>query len=371
MKKIFLGLLCVFITLLSWTSYLIPTEAAPAKQTTYVALGDSITSGYGLESFNNNDSANRTSVYNFTERLGKTLGMKTVNLGIEGIDSTMLLKSLSNPVTKEEKNAIAQIKGAGLISISIGGNNVFIPLLNSVNDNIPKGKNIYNANTAELQAAVLTLLFDVDRITKLKENIAKGAEAFTGSTKLKKTGDFSAIISKLKALNPKAEIIVQTIYNPYELILPDSVGKAIKDMNAEIIKGSGEGKNYKVADVYSAFLKAGKDIPLINSASGTALDPHPTKRGHEVIHNLLAYAINGKLPYSLKLTISNGKAVTVVREGEFVVIVTPAKGYRLPETISLTIGKSSKRTLVLKNGAATMPIAAINGAVAVTAACSK
>lgn len=370
MKRIFLVLLCFLVLGLSWTASVVPTEAASAKQTTYVALGDSITSGYGLESFNKNDNANRSSAFGFTARLGKTLGMKTVNLGMEGIDSAMLLKSLSKPATKAEKDAITQIKGAGLITISIGGNNIFIPLLNSVNENVPNGKNIYNADTTELQAAVFKLLISTAEINKLQENITKGVEAFTGNAKLKKTGDFAAIISKLKALNPKAEIVVQTIYNPYDFILPDSVGKAVKTMNAEIVKGSGNGKNYKVADVYSAFLKAGNEVALINSSLGKTFDPHPTKRGHEVIHILLSYAINGTLPLNMSLSVVKGKAVVAVREGEFVVTITPAKGYKLPETISLTIGKS-KKTLSLKNSAAAIPVAAINGDVTVAAVCSK
>lgn len=370
-KKFITLLLCLVIVCLCWSSSVSSIGAVALNKALYVALGDSITSGYGLASFTNNDVNNRNSLDNYVTRLGKAQGIKTINLGVEGIDSTVFLKAISNPVTKEQKAEVAQIKKAGLISLSIGGNNIFIPLLNSVNDRVGNGKSIFNADASDIQKAVISLLFNQDALDKLKANISQGAEVFSGNERLHKTGDFTKIINTLKTLNPKANIIVQTIYNPFDFILPDTINKAILSMNAEIIKASDNGKNYRVADVYSAYAKAGKDIRLINAQSGKSFDPHPTKKGHEVIYTLMFYELNGKVPYKVNSNVVKGKSAYSVADGEFSVTITPDKGYKLPKTIVLTIGKSVKHTLELKNGAAAVPIAGVNGDITITAVCSR
>lgn len=370
-KRLIVFMLCLFIAGLSWYPSVVSAETAGSNKALYIALGDSITSGYGLESFANNDIKNRTSPYNFVTRLEKKLDIKTINFGVEGIDSTVLLKAINKPLTKEQKDEAAQLKKASLITLSIGGNNIFIPLMNAVNDRVGSGKNIFNADALEIQTAVLGLLFDGNGLNKLKENILKGAEIFTGNEKLHETGDFAAIISTIKSLNPDAKLVVQTIYNPYGFIMPDMVDKAIKSMNAEIIKGSDNGKNYKVADVYSAFAKAGEGIQLINADTGKSFDPHPTKKGHEVIYTVVAYAAGNRLPYNFKSNVANGKSAATMAAGELKVTVTPSKGYKLPQTIYLTTGKNSKLALTLINGSAAVPVAAINGDMTVTAVCPK
>lgn len=372
LKKVLIIFICICVSAWSCLLAAIPAQSATKVQETYAAIGDSITSGYGLESFQNNDINNKNSTYNFVTKLGKKLGMKTLNFGIEGIDTTMLLKAISNPSTNEEKNTVSQMAKADLITLSIGGNNVFIPLLNSINDRIGNGKNIFSANATELQNALIGLIFNGDEMDKLKKNIANGADIFVGNAKLNKTGDFSKIIDTIKKLNPRAKIIVQTIYNPYNLIMSDSIGTAINRMNAEIIKGSDNGKNYKVADVYSAFFKAKAGTQLVNADTGKSFDPHPTRKGHEVIYTLVAYAAsNDTLPYPVKLNIVKGKASAVISAGELMLTVIPAAGCKLPKNIYLTIGKSLKTTLPLKNGVAAVPIADINTDITVTAVCTK
>lgn len=375
MKSIYRLLSLIIVLLLSVTGLSPEVSAAGAQtkaQSIYVALGDSITSGYGLESFTNNDVKNRSSSNNFVTKLGKRLGMKTVNFGVEGITSAALLNSLKKPSTAEQKNAVAQIREAGLITLSIGGNNVFIPLLNAVNDQLGTGKSIFNAGASELQNAILQLLFNEELLNKLKGNISAGAEAFAGNDKLHKSGELSDIIRTIKDLNPKAKLVVQTVYDPYGFILPDTVGKAIDTMNAAIIKQAGGGKNFVVADVGSAFKKAGKGMQLLNADSGKTFDPHPTKKGHEVIYTLMAYAAdNNRLPYNLKASVVKGAAAVSITGGEFRITITPSKGCKLPQTIYMTVGKSVKYNLTLKNATAAIPVAKINGDIVITAVCTR
>lgn len=375
MKSIYRLLSLIIVLLLSVTGLSPEVSAAGAQtkaQSIYVALGDSITSGYGLESFTNNDVKNRSSSNNFVTKLGKRLGMKTVNFGVEGITSSALLNSLKKPSTAEQKNAVAQIREAGLITLSIGGNNVFIPLLNAVNDQLGTGKSIFYAGASELQNAILQLLFNEELLNKLKGNISAGAEAFAGNDKLHKSGELSDIIRTIKDLNPKAKLVVQTVYDPYGFILPDTVGKAIDTMNAAIIKQAGGGKNFVVADVGSAFKKAGKGMQLLNADSGKTFDPHPTKKGHEVIYTIMAYAAdNNRLPYNLKASVVKGAAAVSITGGEFRITITPSKGCKLPQTIYMTVGKSVKYNLTLKNATAAIPVAKINGDIVITAVCTR
>lgn len=376
--KAFLSLiLSIFLLVPGFRSDYVP-EGSAENVSTYVALGDSITTGYGLVNFNSNDLKNKTSEYNFVTRLGKKLGKKPVNLGVEGIDTTRMLKSISNPVTAEEKSAVAQIKKAGLITVSIGGNNVFLPMLAALNGQLGNGKTIYNAKSEEIQAAVLYLLFNSDANQKVQKDIAAGAALFTGDATQKKTGEFIGIINAIKKLNPEAQIVVQTIYNPYKRLLPEALGlsktvdSVIKDMNAEIVKDSANEKNYKVADVYSAFIKAGADKKLLNVDAGKSFDPHPTKEGHGVIYTLLAYsAQNNTLPYEVKSNITKGKLTVKILAGELLLTVTPDNGYKYPQSISLTIGKGAQKTLPAENGTASVPIAEVGDYISVSAVCSK
>ncbi len=370
-KKLILFVLCLLITCVNWLSFSVPVRAAKESKALYIALGDSIASGYGLESYINGDDKNKYSSSNSVIKLGKKTGMTTVNYGVEGIDSTVFYQALSKPSTKEQKEAVEKIKDAKLITLSIGGNNVFIPLLNSVNENIENGRNIFNADPSQIQRAVLKLLLSENEFKNMIDNVLKGAETFAGNEKLHKPGDFENIISFIKALNPKAKLIVQTIYSPYEKILPVTVDSAIKNMNAKIIKLSDNGKNFRVADVYSAFAKAPGGMQLTNADTGKNFDPHPTKKGHEVIYTLMYYSAENKIPFEVKANVIKGKAENTVAAGELKIKINPTAGCKLPKTIVLTIGKSVKYTLPLNNGTAAVPIAQINGDIAITAVCTK
>ncbi|MHB8063271.1 MAG: GDSL-type esterase/lipase family protein [Ruminiclostridium sp.] len=350
----------------------LPIHAATKSTTTYVALGDSITTGYGLVNFNENDVKNKSSANNFVNKLSKKLGAKAVNLGVEGLDSTRFLDPIAKPTTTEQKAAVAQIKNASVITISIGGNNVMLPLLAVLNEKIGNGKNIFTANAQEIQEAAIGLIFDTAAKNKLQNDVIAGAATFNGDAKLKKTGDYANIISTIKKLNPKAQIIVQTIYNPYDLPFTAFFDTAIKSMNAKIFKDSANGKNYKVADVYSAFSKAKPGTELVNADTGKTFDPHPTAKGQEVIYTVVASAAqNNTLPYKVKANITKGILTTKVSEGELLLTITPTKGYNVPTSISLTVGKGARTALTLKNGKASVPIADVGADIVVTGVCSK
>jgi lysophospholipase L1-like esterase len=368
-KFLSVALIVSFLIGLSFKEYTTVDAADPS--TALVALGDSITTGYGLESFNIADSKNITSSKNFVTKLSKKLGRKAINFGVEGLDSTQLAKAILSPETNTQKEEVAQIKKAGIVTISIGGNNILQPTIGALNDSLGTDKNIYNSTKDEIYSAAFSLLFDSTKLTDLQDKVNAASTAFIGDTAKNQAGDFANIIATIKKLNPKAQIIVQTIYNPYDLPNTEFLNDAVNLMNQKIIKDSANGKNYKVADVYSAFSKAKYGTVLVNADSGNSFDPHPTEKGHDVIYTVLYYASQNKLPYNVKATITKGSITTKISEGMLIITVTPVKGYKAPKTISLTIGKGTKQTLTLTKGAASVPVASIDADMAVTAKCTK
>ncbi|HEX2924914.1 MAG TPA: GDSL-type esterase/lipase family protein [Ruminiclostridium sp.] len=345
-------------------------DAADKSVPAYVALGDSITTGFGLSSFTNGDIKNKTNPQSFVVKLGKKLGMDTVNLGVEGYGSTELLKLITNP-SSQQKSDIDRLKKASLVTITVGGNNLLIPLISAVNAKLGSGKSIYTSNASEIQTAVLGLLFDQTSLTNLENALKDGVLKFTGDAKQKKPGEFAAIISQIKRLNPKAKIIVQTLYNPYkDLLFPEFAGY-LDAMNSAIINGSSGGKNYMVADVASAFANEEKGSALVNSDNGKIFDPHPTAKGHDVIYTLMAYAATNKLPYNVKSAVEKGKVSAKVSQGNLIITVTPDKGYKTPKSISITISKAAKKIAAMTKGTASIPVADVDADITISGACTK
>lgn len=343
------------------------------KNTTYVALGDSITTGFGLENFNSNDIKNKSSAESFVNKLSAKLGKEAVNLGIDGMDSTRLLKMISDPTTKEQETIVDQIEKASVITISIGGNDVFLALAEVLNEELGDGKNLFNASKQDILKVTMELLFSKSAKENLNNKVVGATKIFIGDPEHNKDGNFANIISTIKELNPDAQIIVQTIYNPYDLQITDFCDSAVESINSKIIKDSENGKEYLVADVYSAFAKAKSGTILVNCDTGNTFDPHPTAKGHEVIYTVIASALqNDTLPYIIKTTIANGKLTNSVYQGELLLTVTPDKGYKVPKSISVTIGRGAKVILDLNsNGRASMPIADVGADITVSGICAR
>ncbi len=341
------------------------------KNATYVALGDSITTGYGLENFNSNDIKNKSSAKSFANKLSAKLGKEAVNLGVDGMDSTRLLQMISNPATEEQEATVAQIEKAGVITISIGGNDVFLALAGVMNEELGNGKNLFNASKQDILKVTMELLFNKSAKENLNNKVIAATKMFIGDPEYNKDGNFSNIISTIKELNTDARIVVQTVYNPYDLQITDFCNSAVESINAKIINDSENGNNYLVADVYSAFAKAKSGTILVNSDTGKTFDPHPTAKGHEVIYTVIASALqNNTLPYKIKTAIVNGKLTDSVYQGELLLTVTPNKDYKVPKSISVTIGSGAKVILdVNSNGMASMPIADVGSDIMVSGIC--
>jgi len=239
-----------------------------SEQDTYLALGDSISTGYGLDDIENNL---------FVNKIEKEYKLDLTNLAVDGMDTTIMLNLLKS----ESKDGITyreNIKNADLITISMGGNNLLQPLM----EMMKKGLGLDSSATGiQLQEAMknnpnsLTILATSLQNPQIVQSLSSKVELFTK--------EFPEIINIIKTLNPNAEIMIQTIYNPLNDVkelsaLANGVDPFFQGMNKTIREGNVLG--YKVVEVYEKFKSNDSQVPLTNMAE---FDVHPNKYGHQLI----------------------------------------------------------------------------------------
>lgn len=234
----------------------------------YVALGDSICYGYGLDS----PETERYSVlvasyidaYEYYE-------CDEYNYGVNGQTSSELLETLKN-------GEITELSDADVVTVSIGANNILSPatsfFINYVAASLIEDDTTRNAALASLYT---------DFISELDA----GVTAFEA--------DLPEIIENIYKSAPMAEIIFQTVYNPFrnfDLAIDTGNGEVSLSVLADvyiskindIIEGNWGVYGYEIADINAAF--ANEIDVVFADAEGTSLlsfDPHPTAKGHELI----------------------------------------------------------------------------------------
>lgn len=182
MKKV-LSIVLAFCLVFSFAA---PSLAQNRKS--LVVCGDSIAQGYGIQ---NPDDAS------YGKILADTLGYSYKNFGHDGDRSADLLEKLNG-----NKHGIADaVKKADLILISIGGNDFIKP-------------------KTELPARILPAAVG---ITDNVDAVQKEFEV-----------NFARIIEKIKSLNSKADVVVQTVYNGHKLLIGWAYDLATSRVNASV-----------------------------------------------------------------------------------------------------------------------------------------
>lgn len=201
--------------------------AASAAQPRYLVLGDSIAFGSGL--------ANpREAVYG--KIVADTEGYDYENYAVPGHTTQNLLGRMETPAVRDA------IAAADIINISIGGNNFLLGNLNGL---------LYDGIVKQ----------DYTRI----EEIADGFYA-----------DLGEILAKIRALNPNAAVLVQTIYNPQTGYVGEVYLAGAERMNARIRQFA--------ADHPGEILIVDAAAYLTDSAADFAEDRiHPSAAGNEKI----------------------------------------------------------------------------------------
>ena len=272
--------LCLALSLLPASAL-----AAGGEQKSYVALGDSITTGYGL-------AENETG---FAKQVADSNGYTLTNLAKDGATSSMLLTSLSD---SEVSSAIAS---ADLITITIGGND----LMNALYAYLAEEYNKQNSDTSitaeDVKASLAGTLSEIPQVAMLRFAASKIPD-FPNSTAANTAlstfaTNFSSIISAIKAANSTAQLIVVNQYNPYGHLTTgtgvlsldlSAIDTAVRALNT-VISSSAESADYTVADVYTKFEQA-ENNPCNASVSLTSinLDFHPNAIGHGLIADTIS-----------------------------------------------------------------------------------
>ncbi|MDD2180981.1 MAG: GDSL-type esterase/lipase family protein [Bacilli bacterium] len=235
-----------------------------------VGLGDSITTGYGV----NYDSAYLSQVGNYLKE--KFLNKKIIvsNKAINGQKSNELLQYI-----KSDNEIRTKITNADLIVVSIGGND----FLN-----------------------IITNIFDVNFNEKLN---------VVGNNLLENMDD---IYNELFSLNQDTKLIVIPLYNPYTDIFkkyPNHLNK-FNDIKSDYLNQI----NSYPQKIYSPIIIGNvleKDENLVEG-----LDPHPNIKGHNLIATEVIQIIDDI--YEVKIVdneLTNPKKINWIKIGIITIIV--------------------------------------------------
>lgn len=263
---------------------------ARSSKTTYVALGDSIAAGYGLAGYSASQETPPADSYQSV--LSRFLKTDAVNFAVTGDDSTDCINILNSG------KADAALSDAGIITISIGSNDLLKPFIEIAKETF--GITEVNGSMdispvedyyADFKDASLIDMLAIanDFADKLSDNkvLHEKAQGFSSN--------FNKIINILKEKAPQAEIYVTNIYNPYKdvMVLGSSADTYIREINNAFTDNSG---SYTLIDLYTLFAKENLVNTKfdISSLDNINLDPHPSKEGHARIASAIIDALNSK-----------------------------------------------------------------------------
>ena len=263
---------------------LVPMARAQSENgTSYVALGDSISSGYGLEE----------GTLSFAQQVAQDNGLELTNLAQDGETATSLLDKLQ---TDQVSAAVAQ---ADIITITVGGNDLMNALYAYLTDAYNQ-RNPENPTTQEDMKdavmggdmGVLTFALEVGPGFSNSERATQALADF--HTHL------TQIVLNICAENPQVQLVVVEQYNPYSYLVKElsknpifassaqslcaAFGAGVADIN-DVIAAVAQQQECWVAKVYDAFETA-QENPCNASVSVTMklnLDFHPNAYGHGLI----------------------------------------------------------------------------------------
>jgi lysophospholipase L1-like esterase len=228
----------------------------------YVALGDSIATGTVYPGKTITSYVTYFKNYLVNANPGKIV--RTYNLARDGVRTNELYADLGLDGSAGNASIVSAVKGAEVITISIGGNNL---MQAAKDDSALGGYDFFNIDTADAEA---------------------GLKDFQNQ--------FIPIIERIKYLNPKAKIIVNKQYNPYDVssdaylhgLVDGYLFRGGSGLNDLVISNASLG--YSIADVYSRF-----DYYSDNMAEVVYLyykdfwewitrSPHPRDLGQTIIY---------------------------------------------------------------------------------------
>ncbi|MCD8327087.1 MAG: GDSL-type esterase/lipase family protein [Lachnospiraceae bacterium] len=278
------------------------TESGEESSLSYLALGDSITDGYGLAA-----PGSESFVTLFAEAIGAT----EVNQisSSDGLTASQLLEDLNDSNIYAETYQEA-VESSDVITITIGGNDLMEGFYEVVVE-------IYSESTGITINAdlVKTALKDPDAnsemvdallayINSLADDVLGDGQFATYISNC--ISDINQITGFIQEKNPDAVILVANQYNPYQWLGNEKVSNLFADVtdayNSNLAYLSAYYGRFTVVDISSAFAEstssltnASATITSIDFSTGTYsisydFDFHPNAAGHEVIAAAMAEA---------------------------------------------------------------------------------
>lgn len=284
-RKRFIALLCLAILLV--TGMPVGVVIASEKAVHYVALGDSIAAGYGLEGYI--DGIKVTAPKDSYQSILTTkLGATSVNDAVSGMTSQELIDLLESGACDLE------LSTADYVTISIGSNDIlglFLKIASSIVE-VKENESLLDAiDRTFREGDLLKILIKLEELCSMiadNEEIHQAAKAFTTQ--------FQRILAIVKEKAPNAKIFATNIYNPYAALqeewfpLGSYAEGYIKEMNEAFDTNSTE---YTLIDAYQLFSKGNLvHVTFDLSPKGSVnFDPHPNKAGHQVLAEAFLTAI--------------------------------------------------------------------------------
>ena len=278
------------------------TSICYGKSIKYLALGDSIAYGYGLEDIKNNSYSQVV-----RERL-EIDESNYKNLAISGITCRDYYDTIQ---TKEYREEIQQ---ADLITISIGSNEILkigIEELSNVTgidaskeDFFEKVQRCYKEATINKRYDMALKIYDFFNSNECKNKIKNNINVYQEY--------WDKTVKYIKEINPNALIIATEFYNPYhetrigDYDLGDFADDAIIKMNEILKERSDHEKEYIIAKIYERFntdneklTNTEADISILKFELN--MDPHPNKNGHSVIADEILKIVKPDIKKEIKV----------------------------------------------------------------------
>lgn len=268
-----------------------------------LVLGDSISTGYGLTNYKQGNNYNTSSYANLLAKKYKlSQNSDYYNYAIDGQTSLELYSRVKSG------NYDNDIKKSDLVLISIGGNDLLGALIqfiqtsmnrNLTDSNIEDALKADRSDTQSDSMAEVNFDFTDPNILESLNEMVKTIS--NNITKLK--GNLIGITDEIHEINPNAEVVFQTVYNPLDglkiqipSLLKDVFISRIEEVNRIITINATSDDNiqkYSVADVYTSF--SGKSAELTNI---NQIDIHPNAKGHEKIRDCIDSIVCEKTFYA-------------------------------------------------------------------------
>ena len=315
-RTIVLGLISIilFITVCANLNPSQPAESCFLEDIphVYIALGDSVSSGFGLPGYKTSPEAGHVSLF-FEKLKDEGFVDEYHNMAVSGFTSTTLLNMLNNM----ENDKVNLFRNARVVTVNIGGNNILQPFEKYLSDmQMMSDTNDILTRAERALSEPLGLIHIISWLRQLIGVVStRNGAPFPELNVMLEEGvrvfndEFKKIIIWLETNAPNAIIIVNTVYNPVPqnllgvpLPISNWTNDLIGSINQTIVEES-KSRGFLVTDIH---LHLSNRLELTNFNLNRSVGPlsvdlvHPNAEGHSLIAQLnysdFFQYINGKQP---------------------------------------------------------------------------